>query len=118
MPIPCNVSIPKTSVLVLCLCKLHNFCIDMCEGAAQESTPDVEINIATSDSSVRLDGNMLQCTSCQCVDEDTSHDLHWQHEQHAASEAPELAILPCTKMLQQVIDKRDSCIPSHYHYQP
>jgi len=82
----------------------------MHEGAAQESTPDVEINIATSDSGVRLDGNMLRRrTSRQCVDEDISRDLHWQHERHAASEAPESAVLPCNNMLQQVIDKGLLC---------
>jgi hypothetical protein len=37
-PIPKQISIAKMCALVLCLCKLHNFCIDMNEGKAASST--------------------------------------------------------------------------------
>ena len=30
-PIPLNISLKKTTALVMCLCKLHNFCIDMAD---------------------------------------------------------------------------------------
>jgi len=74
----------------------------MCEGAVQESTPDVEINIATSDTGIHLYSSMVLHSS-QYQDEDTPCALCQQHERHAVSVAPEL--LPCNKMLQQVIDK-------------
>jgi len=77
------------------------FCIDMCEGAVQESTPDVEINIATSDTGIHLYSSMV--LHSQDEGEDTPCALRQQHERHAVSVAPEL--LPCNKMLQQVIDK-------------
>jgi len=73
----------------------------MHEGAAQECTPDVEINIATSYTGICLDGSMVLCS--QDEGKDTPRALHQQHERHAVSVAPEL--LPCNKMLQQVIDK-------------
>ena len=37
-PIPCNITIGKTTALVTCLCRLHNYCIDQKEGRAQAST--------------------------------------------------------------------------------
>ena len=37
-PFPCNISKSKTTDLVTCLCKLHNYCIDQNEGRALEST--------------------------------------------------------------------------------
>jgi DDE superfamily endonuclease len=37
-PIPRNINIGKTTALVTCLCRLHNYCIDQNEGRALEST--------------------------------------------------------------------------------
>lgn len=36
-PIPLNVTLEKTTALVHCLCKLHNFCIDENEGPALQN---------------------------------------------------------------------------------
>jgi len=56
--IPMNITVQKTSSLVLCLCKLHNYCIRESDVVAQPLAGDV-INIANDGglSLPRLDGS-------------------------------------------------------------
>jgi hypothetical protein len=55
---PMNITVSKTSSLILCLCKLHNFCIRESDNIAQPLAGDV-INIANDGgfSLPRFDGN-------------------------------------------------------------
>jgi hypothetical protein len=45
-PIPCCISIKKTTALVMCLCRLHNYCIDQSDITVAINTRVDDLNIA------------------------------------------------------------------------
>jgi hypothetical protein len=55
-PIPCCISVRKATALVMCLCRLHNFCIDQEDTTIGSNTRLDYLNIAVA-GGVPLEGN-------------------------------------------------------------
>jgi hypothetical protein len=55
-PIPCCISVKKTTALVMCLCRLHNFCFDQKDTTIESNTRLDDLNIAVA-GGVPLEGN-------------------------------------------------------------
>ena len=84
-PINCNISICRTTAMVMALCKLHNFCIDANdENIAQPTAQDTaQIHI---EGGVPLDGRIgqpTQLTDCGHHFEDTNRNFRRNTEREA-----------------------------------
>jgi hypothetical protein len=102
-PIPYNITIKKTSALVLCLCKLHNYCIDMKESAqAAENTAADTLEIS-SNGGVPLDdpnGNPSQLLHAGHHFEDFNRALRAQIDRHQPDYLPRDYLL-------SIVEERD-----------
>ena len=88
-PIPMGITIEKTCALVYCLCKLHNFCINVKEGKAQDNTAADLLDIA-SHGGVPLDadGNPAQLMNAGHHFDDVNRNVRRQFERSQPEELP------------------------------
>jgi len=88
-PIPMGITIEKTNAMVYCLCRLHNFCINVQEGKAPENMAADSLDIA-SNGGVPLDvnGNPSQLMNAGHHFDDVNRNVRRQFERGQPEELP------------------------------
>lgn len=98
-PIPFGITLAKTTALIQCLCRLHNFCIDAKEEILSPLTAVDELQI-TSDGGIRCDatGNPQQLMHAGHHYDDVTRVLRRHIQRHNAN-----TVLPRDYLLQIII---------------
>ena len=108
-PIPLNISLKKTTALVMCLCKLHNFCIDMADIDIDDNCDADKLEISIN-GGIDLD-EIVDIENAVCPSElldvghnfdDIDRNLRRQIETRTSGNDD---IYPREQLLQSVIDQ-------------
>jgi hypothetical protein len=119
-PIPSCISIKKTTALVMCLCRLHNFCIDQSDIKISSNTGGDDLNIAL-EGGVPLEGvgNLPdQLIGGGCHFDDTT----WNERRRDIGRAAR--VLGATEqelpreMLRRMVVQKDLCRPPPEGWDP
>jgi hypothetical protein len=101
---PCGITITKTTALTMCLCKLHNFCIDNKEPKASNGTFN-DVAFTSAEGGVPLDGEDLRPSQLMDGGEHFTDVTRSYYQSRTA-----ICTLPREKMLQHIIES-DKCRP-------